>query len=411
MAPFTFNSLTTSLIALGIGFCFGFTLERSGFGNARILAAQFYFYNMRVFKVMFTAIITAMVLIFLFSSLGLLNFELVWVPPTYFGPAIVGGLILGFGFIIGGYCPGTSLVSMSTLKVDALFFVLGLMVGMFFFAESISYFWSFWHQKGFMGRLTIFDMIQVDAGIMTLIMFVGAIACFYVAEKVETFFGGASLMPEPTKNITRFKKSLVALGALLCLIAIVIGQPDLERKMKWIQADTQKTLKSRSHHIDAGELLTLMHNPQVRLYLFDARDEKDYNLFHLLESKRISVESLDLKELEKIPHNSILVIMSNDEKEANRMFSYLSTNPKLNLYVLAGGINRWLDIFKNNQSQVPLSHEAPGDDKDAFRHEFEFAQGDKNPLSRPELSTLATRSFTKKVKILNPVKELGQGCG
>ncbi len=112
-----------------IGFGFGFVLELSGFGNSKKLAAQFYFKDMTVLKVMFTAIVTAMVLIFLMVGLGILDFSQLWVNPTYLWPGIVGGLIMGVGFVIGGFCPGTSLVAASTFKVDGLFFVLGGLFG------------------------------------------------------------------------------------------------------------------------------------------------------------------------------------------------------------------------------------------------------------------------------------------
>ena len=75
-----------------IGFAFGFTLEMSGFGDSRKLAAQFYFTEMTVLKVMFTAIVTAMVLLFGAVGLGILNFSQVWVNPTYLWPGLVGGL-------------------------------------------------------------------------------------------------------------------------------------------------------------------------------------------------------------------------------------------------------------------------------------------------------------------------------
>src|SRR5512139_828886 len=108
-----------------IGFAFGFTLEMSGFGDSRKLAAQFYFTEMTVLKVMFTAIVTAMVLLFGAVGLGLLNFNQVWVNPTYLSSGILGGLIMGVGFIVGGFCPTTSLAAASTGKVDGIFFVLG----------------------------------------------------------------------------------------------------------------------------------------------------------------------------------------------------------------------------------------------------------------------------------------------
>ncbi|MFN2159105.1 MAG: YeeE/YedE thiosulfate transporter family protein [Anaerolineales bacterium] len=91
------------LVYLLIGFAFGNVLEMAGFGNSRKLAAQFYFRDMTVLKVMFGAIITAMVLIFSATALGLLDYNLIWVNPTYLWPGIVGGLIMGVGFIIGGF--------------------------------------------------------------------------------------------------------------------------------------------------------------------------------------------------------------------------------------------------------------------------------------------------------------------
>ncbi len=102
------------VVYLLIGVAFGATLESAGFGNSQKLAAQFYFRDKTVFKVMFTAIIVAMTLVFLSSAAGLLDYNLVWVPPTYLWPGIVGGLIMGVGFIVGGFCPGTSLVAMAT---------------------------------------------------------------------------------------------------------------------------------------------------------------------------------------------------------------------------------------------------------------------------------------------------------
>ena len=76
------NPWTYLLFAL-IGFAFGFTLEMSGFGDSRKLAAQFYFTELTVLKVMFTAIVTAMVLLFGAVGLGILDFSQVWVNPTY----------------------------------------------------------------------------------------------------------------------------------------------------------------------------------------------------------------------------------------------------------------------------------------------------------------------------------------
>jgi hypothetical protein len=106
MAPLDLSSIgsvSAILIYLGIGFGFGFSLERGGFGNSCRMAAQFYLHDMTVLKVMFTAIIVAMVLVFAGSGLSLIDFDRIFVNPTYLWPALLGGLLLGVGFIVGGY--------------------------------------------------------------------------------------------------------------------------------------------------------------------------------------------------------------------------------------------------------------------------------------------------------------------
>ena len=130
MAPYdlaaTLGVTGSYLVYLGIGCCFGFILESSGFGDSRKLAAQFYFRELRVLKVMFTAIVVAMLLVFWATALGLLDYADINVNETWLWPGIAGGLIMGVGFILGGYCPGTSLVSVATLKIDGMFFLLGV---------------------------------------------------------------------------------------------------------------------------------------------------------------------------------------------------------------------------------------------------------------------------------------------
>ena len=107
MAPFdlaaTLGTAGSIVVLLVIGFGFGFARERAGFGNSCKLAAQFYLHDMTVLKVMFTAIVVAMLLVFWASALMQLDFERVFVNPTYLWPGIIGGLLLGVGFIIGGY--------------------------------------------------------------------------------------------------------------------------------------------------------------------------------------------------------------------------------------------------------------------------------------------------------------------
>ena len=139
-APFfkfgLFGDEMSLVVAFVIGLGFGFFLERAGFGSARKLTAQFYLTDLAVFKVMFSAIVTAMLGLFYLSWAGVVDLTLVYFGPTYLVPQIVGGLVLGVGFVIGGYCPGTSVVAMATGKIDALLFGLGILAGIFVFGEA-----------------------------------------------------------------------------------------------------------------------------------------------------------------------------------------------------------------------------------------------------------------------------------
>lgn len=122
------------LVAVLLGFGFGFVLERAGFGSGCKLTAQFRLTDWSVFKVMFTAIVFTAVGIYALEQLGLLQAEAIYVPIPYLWAIAVGGALIGTGFAVGGYCPGTSAVGVMTGRIDAIVFFVGLLVGTYLFA-------------------------------------------------------------------------------------------------------------------------------------------------------------------------------------------------------------------------------------------------------------------------------------
>ncbi|MEW6005282.1 MAG: YeeE/YedE thiosulfate transporter family protein [Stygiobacter sp.] len=168
------------VIAFVIGIGFGFALERGGFGNARILAAQFYFTNMRVLKVMFSAIVTAMIGLFYFAWIGWLDLSLIYIGNTYLVPQIVGGFILGVGFTVGGYCPGTSFVSASTGRKDGIVFILGILFGIFVFGEIFPLIEDFYNSTN-LGRVTLPDALGLSYGMVVFLVVLMAIGAFALA--------------------------------------------------------------------------------------------------------------------------------------------------------------------------------------------------------------------------------------
>ena len=187
-APFykfgLFGDNVSLIIAFVIGIGFGFALERAGFGSARKLAAQFYFTDLTVFKVMFTAIVTAMVGLFYLAALGLVDLSLVYLTPTYLLPQVLGGLILGVGFVVGGYCPGTSCVAAATGKYDGLVYLGGVMVGSFLFAEAYPIVGDFCYSTA-MGSITLPQQFHVPYGLLVFAVSLMAVGGFAGATWVE----------------------------------------------------------------------------------------------------------------------------------------------------------------------------------------------------------------------------------
>ncbi len=186
-----FGEETSLIVAFIIGIGFGFFLERAGFGSGRKLAAQFYLTDLTVFKVMFTAIVTAMVGLFWLSVLGVVDLSLVYVSNTFLVPQIVGGLILGIGFVIGGYCPGTSCVAASTGKYDGMIYLLGIIAGIILFGEAYPLLKDFYSSSA-MGKVTLPQFFDVSYGLVVFLVILMALGGFVGAEWVEKKFSATS---------------------------------------------------------------------------------------------------------------------------------------------------------------------------------------------------------------------------
>ena len=179
-----FGDYSSLLFAAAIGIAFGFILERAGLADPRKLTAIFYLDDFLVYKVMFTAIIVAASGLWALTAAGLLDMQAVIVVPTYLWPQLVGGFIFGIGFVVGGYCPGTSVVGISSGRFDALVFFLGMMFGMWFFAEIFTSIAGFF-VSGKMDGMTLYSYLGIAAGVVTLAIAVLAIISFPIVEKIE----------------------------------------------------------------------------------------------------------------------------------------------------------------------------------------------------------------------------------
>jgi hypothetical protein len=175
---------TSLVLAFLIGIGFGFCLERAGFGSARKLVSQFYLDDLAVFKVMFTAIVTAMLGVTYLAWIGFLDLSLVYLVPTYWIAQVVGGLVLGAGFVVGGYCPGTSVAATATGKLDGLVFVLGFAAGTLGFALAFPLVKGL-YTAGDLGTRTLPQASGIPHGVLVFAVVLMAVGGFAGASWVE----------------------------------------------------------------------------------------------------------------------------------------------------------------------------------------------------------------------------------
>ena len=187
-APFfefgLFGEGASHVVALLIGIAFGWFLERSGMGNARKLAGQFYLRDLTVFKVMFTAIVTAMLGVFWLGWLGVLDVSRIYVPETWIVPQLVGGIVFGFGFVIAGLCPGTSCVAAASGRIDGVVVVIGMFAGVLGTGLLFGRLRSFYESTP-RGSLTFPDLLNVSTGLIVFLVTVVAVVGFVIADRIE----------------------------------------------------------------------------------------------------------------------------------------------------------------------------------------------------------------------------------
>jgi rhodanese-related sulfurtransferase len=411
MMPFPLNVVDllgkfgSYIVFLIIGFSFGYVLEIAGFGNSRKLAAQFYLKEHTVLKVMFTGIIVAMTGIFLAAAMGILDYNLLWVNPTYVWPGIIGGLIMGVGFIIGGFCPGTSLVAVGTGKIDGMIFTSGVIFGIFVFGETVENFDVFFNSS-YLGRYTLMDWLNMDTGWVVLSVIILALVFFFGAEKMEQHLGGVDPKTLP-------KLRFYGAGALivLAIVIIALGQPTHSDKWTMLSPEKEPLLmEERAYQIHPGELLGLMNDDNIQLFLFDIRSESDYNLFHIGESKNVTFDDLlgNVPNMLLEPSNAVFVLISNMENPSTDAWKMMVAENVHNVYLLEGGVNNWLDVFsESSQQTLSLDLDAVND---PFLHKFDRAWGGKHLFSNPEPHDFELE-FLPKVKLELKKGPSGGGCG
>ena len=157
---------TQLAIGLGIGFAFGFLLQKGNVTEYDVIIGQLLFRDFTVVKIMVTAMATGMVGVHLLRSMG---FAQLHPKPGSLGMTVVGGLIFGVGFAILGYCPGTIAAAVGQGKMDAAAGGLGgIIVGAGLDAHAFPFVSRAIHPKGDFGTLTVPELLKVNPWVVVI---------------------------------------------------------------------------------------------------------------------------------------------------------------------------------------------------------------------------------------------------
>ena len=334
----TLDSPGAFLAAFVIGLLFGIALERAGFGSSRRLAGVFYFEDMAVVKVMFTALVTAMLGLAYLLTFGWIAPDAVYFMPTVYGAQLVGGLIFGVGFVMGGWCPGTSAVGIASGKVDAMFFFGGAVVGSIFFNEVFSlvkplYTW------GEAGVVFIYQSLGMSLGAFPLLFTLIAVGCFWAVEFLEESRGkGGGLFG--SRFLKTFSLALVILGFGLSLTG---GQPGqwAAATEKMGEAELLSLIAAGRDHMEPEELADRLMAGEPGIVVVDIRPEKEFQAFHIRGAVNVQLPSLQ-EYLAPHKNHGLIVLYSNGMTHPAQARDSLFRQGFANVYLLTDGLNGFM---------------------------------------------------------------------
>ena len=335
--------------SLIIGFFFGLALERAGFGSSRRISGIFYFTDMAVLKVMFTALIVAMLGLAFFSFMGLIDIPTqIYTLKTFYGAFIVGGLLFGVGFAISGWCPGTAMVGLASGKMDALVFLAGAIVGSVLFNELFPVIeplvtWGQSTQASFdePGLAFIYKSLRISENSFLLLFTAVAILCFWGAEYVER-------IKSPEKGGVYWNSPFLKAFCLLLLVTAVslplLSSRDLENQVVTNPplSESGDTLSSAQEYIYPDDLADRLLKGDTELTVVDIRPETEYGVFHIKGALNVQPSDLPAFVAEN-GGNGMIVLYSDSTAQEARVRDGLFQMGFPNVTILTGGLNEFLE--------------------------------------------------------------------
>jgi rhodanese-related sulfurtransferase len=383
MAPFIPEGLVNPdlnlFFALVLGIGFGYVLEQAGFSSSRKLAGVFYGYDFVVLRVFFTAGVTAMVGLLFLGFMGWIDMSLVYVNPTYLWSGIIGGAIMGVGFILGGYCPGTSIVAATVGKVDAMLFLAGTLIGIFLFGHFYNQ-WEPLFNGYFLGNPFIYESLGIPKAWFAFGLVIMAVVAFALTQKIEDNVNDTPL------SIIQKRESYLIPGSLLILAMIAFFFLPEQRKSNTREISAHQLLalyQEGNHRVSAEEAVYKIIKQDKNFTLIDVRQPDEFEQFALPGAINITLEELLSRRYRSFfnQNNGKIVFYSYGESTAQQAWVVATRAGFGEVYVLEGGLNGLFDTLFNGSDKPadPLNLEQEFSTRFLTRARQMFMDGEALP--------------------------------
>ncbi|MBA3031153.1 MAG: sulfurtransferase [Desulfobacteraceae bacterium] len=334
----TLNTPAAFFASLLIGIVFGAALEQAGFGSSRRLSGIFYFRDMAVLKVMFTAVVVAMFGITFAKAFGWVTMENVYFMPTLYAAQIVGGLVFGVGFVMSGWCPGTGAVGLASGKIDAMVFLLGAIGGSMLYNEVYPILALITQNDR--GVIFAYDSLGISEGSFAFFFTLIAVGGFWGAEYIEKKRHGkgdqwGSLF------LKVFSVSLfVGAFGLLAMVGTKAYAPATAAQQ---EENLLAGLQEGLDHIEPRELADRLLGGDPSIILVDIRTPAEFSKFHIRSAINVQVADLPVA-LASRKNQGLLILYSNGMTHPAQARDSLFRLGFKNVYLLTDGLEGFIKI-------------------------------------------------------------------
>lgn len=182
------------LLSICFGFIFGFVLYKIGASNPIKIINMLRLKDFHLAKVILFAIGLSSFFIFTFEITGVIH-PYFSIKTAYIG-VLIGGVIFGIGWSLSGFCPGSAIAALGAKRKDAIFFIIGGLIGAFLFMMLFVYIKdTFLFNNILNGKITIIDIKNINSLLNNSIsiLVTGLISIIFIVI--------AYLLPIKTKNV------------------------------------------------------------------------------------------------------------------------------------------------------------------------------------------------------------------